>query len=280
MPPTVSTQRSGSTANGRAPQLSGNKASARVLSLLAHLAESTGSHGVTELSRELGMTKNMVYRALITLERPGFVIRDETGTRYQLGPGVLRLGGMGLPELNLPELCEPFMRSMRDLTGETVTLAVPSGRMTVIVHGYRGRGVIARRVPLGRVIPLHVTPASRAILAHFPDEAIERYLEEPLERFTAATLTDPGAVWEEVAAVRARGYATSFDDHWRGGRGVAFPVLGSGEFPHGAVTVTGPAERLGEDELAAVLPDLQALVEDLNRYGRLYASHYSSEAAH
>jgi DNA-binding IclR family transcriptional regulator len=265
--------------SAEAPDLAGNKATARVLRVLTHLAEGTGSSGVSELSRELGMTKNMVYRALTTLQRQGFVIRDETGARYQLGPGVVRLGGTGLPDLNLPELCEPFMRSMRDLSGETVTLAVPSGRMAVIVLGYRGRGVIARRVPLGRVIALHVSPAARAILAHFPDEAIERYLEEPLERYTRATLADADAVWREVAAVRERGHATSFDDHWRGGRGVAFPVLGGGEFPHGAITVAGPAERLSEERLAELMPELELRMDQLNRYSRLYPSDYSGEAA-
>ena len=261
--------------NGTPPTLIGNKATARVLIVLSKLGDGAASHGVSELSRELGMTKNMVHRALTTLARHELVVRDETGTRYQLGPGVLRLGGAGLPDLNLPQLCEPFMRRIRDLTGETVTLAVPSGRMAVIVLGVRGRGVIARRVPLGRVIPLHVSPASRAILAHFPDEVIEDYLHEPLVRFTTSTLTEPDAVWREVAAVRDRGRAEAFGDHWVGGRGVAFPVLGSGAFPHGSITVAGPAERLTEERLAALLPALEEEMAQLNRHSGLYASDYA-----
>src|SRR4051794_40289465 len=90
--------------------LVGNKATARVLIVLSRLAAGDGSHGVTELSRELGMTKNMVYRALSTLARHGYVVRDATGSRYQLGPGVLRLAGAGLPDLDLPALAEPYMR--------------------------------------------------------------------------------------------------------------------------------------------------------------------------
>ena len=256
----------------------GNKATSRVLMVLMHVARAEGSYGVSELSRDLGMTKNMVYRALTTLARHGFVIRDQSGRRYQLGPGVLGLAGAGLAGLDLPQLCEPFMRRLRDLTGETVTLAVPSGRMAVTVLGVRGRGVIARRVPLGRVIPLHISPASRAILALFPDDAIDRYLEEPLERFSQSTLIDPGAVRAEVAAVRARGYATSFGDHWRSGNGVAFPLRGSGAFPHGSITVAGPSERFTAGEVAAALAGIEEVMEDLDLYASLYASDYTGEA--
>jgi DNA-binding IclR family transcriptional regulator len=158
----------------------GNKATGRVLVVLSRLAEGAGSYGVTELSRELGMTKNMVYRALSTLLRHGYVVRDRSGSRYQLGPGVLALAGGGLPDLNLPEFTTPYMRRLREIAGETVTLAVPWGRNAVTVAGVRGRGVVARRIPLGRIMPLHISPASRAMLAAFPDAAIDEYLEQPL----------------------------------------------------------------------------------------------------
>jgi IclR family acetate operon transcriptional repressor len=255
--------------------LAGNKATARVLIVLTRLAEGAETQGVTELSRELGMTKNMVSRALSTLVRHGFAVRDESGVRYQLGPGIARLAIAGLPELDLEALCAPFMRQMRDVTGETVTLAVPWGRNAVTVYGVRGRGVIARRVPLGRVIPLHVSPASRAILAAFPDPAIEQYLERSLERFSSATLTDPAAIWTEVRAVRARGYATVIGDHWRGTNGVAFPLPAGSEYPHGSVTIAGPADRLAPRELERVLPELRSIADELSGQTVLYASEYS-----
>jgi DNA-binding IclR family transcriptional regulator len=262
--------------NGGTP--AGNKATARVLLVLARLASGSGSYGVTELSRTLGMTKNMVYRALATLVRHGYAIRDEGGTRYRLGPGVLRLATGGLPELDLQALVAPFMHRVRDLTGETVTLAVPWGRSAVTVSGVRGRGAIARRVPLGRVIPLHVSIAARAILAYFPDDGIERYLQEPLERLSRATLTDPEKVWLEVSAVRERGYATVIGDHWRGTNGVAFPILAGSDYPHGSLTVAGPVERLTADALDGFLPDIGAIVRELSRHSSFHVSEYSSVA--
>ncbi len=255
--------------------LAGNKATARVLKVLEHLTTGASSYGVSELSRELGMTKNMVHRALATLGRNGYVVRDASGARYRLGPGILLLGAAGLPELNLPELCAPFMRRMRDLTGETVTLAVPFGRNAVTVAGVRGRGTFARSIPTGRVLPLHVSPAARAILAFFPDDAVRRYLDQPLEQFTEQTLVDPADVWAEVAAVRERGFALALSDHWRGTHGAAFPVLAGGEYPHGSITVGGPAERFTPESLDAALPALLAEMAEINRQAGVHSSTYA-----
>lgn len=254
--------------------LVGNKATARVLIVLADISSGSGSFGVTELSRRLDMTKNMVHRALSTLLRHGYVVRDETGARYQLGPGVLQLAGDGLPDLNLPDFCNHYLRQIQEIAGETVTLAVPSGRSAVTVAGVRGHGVIARRIPLGRVTPLHISPASRAILAAFPDAAIDRYLEGPLERFSRDSLTTREEIWREVEAVRERGYATVLGDHWRGVNGAAFAVPASAEFPHGSITVAGPSDRLTDSVLAPNLDRIEAVIAELSQATRLSPSDY------
>lgn len=256
----------------------GNKAAARVLRLLSRFADEIDSYGVSELSRETGMTKNMVHRALTTLARHGYVVRDETGTRYQLGPGVLRLATAGLPELDLARLCDPYMRRLRDLSGESVTLTVPSGRSAVTIGGVRGRGLIAHRVTVGRITPLHISAASRAILAAFPDDAIARYLEQPLQRLTRRTLVTPGAIWAEVHAVRARGYATVMGDQWQGTSGIAFAVSAQGEYPHGSIGVCGPAERLNADRLNGVLPNIFEIAGEINHRTNLYPSEYFTSA--
>jgi len=249
----------------------GNRATARVLLILSQFAGSSASHGVSELSRELGMTKNMIHRALKTLTRYGYLVRDETGTRYQLGPGVLQLGRLGLEPLNLPVVAGPYLQRMQEVTDETVSLAVRTGRTVVTIAGLRGRGDIARRVPFGRFVPLHASPASRVILAHLPDEEIDAYIAAgPLERYTSTTLTEPDEIWEEIRRVRAEGYARGRGDHVRGATGAAFPILASDGTPHGSITIAGPESRLPAERLDALLPELLQIAADLNRHTQLY----------
>jgi DNA-binding IclR family transcriptional regulator len=261
-------------ASGAAPDhrdFGGNRATARVLLVLSRFADGAASHGVSELSRELDMTKNMVHRALKTLVQHGYVVRDETGARYQLGPGVLQLGRLGLEPLNLPKLAEPYLQRLQELSDETVSLAVRAGRHTVTIAGLRGRGDVARRVPFGRITPLHASPASRAILAFLPDAEIDAYLAGgPLERFTSGTLVTAQQIWHEVHAVRSRGYATAFDDHMRGATGISFPVLASDGTPHGSVTVAGPRDRFSDERLELLLGDLKNVMTEFNRHSQLH----------
>ena len=256
----------------------GNRATARVLLVLTQFAGDNASHGVSELSRELNMTKNMTHRALRTLEDFGYLVRDATHTRYELGPGVLQLGRLGLPPLNLPQLAEPYMRRLQELSEETVSLAIRFGETAITIAGLRGRGDVARRVPFGRAVPLHASPASRAILAYLPDDEIEAYLATAtLKRFTPTTLVTPEAVWREVATVRERGYALSFGDHvHRGATGIAFPVLAGDGTAHGSVTIAGPSDRFTPERRLELIPELNEIMCELNRHSRLYPAEQPS----
>jgi IclR family transcriptional regulator, acetate operon repressor len=253
-------------------ELSGNRATARVLLILSQFSGDTASHGVSELSRELGMTKNMVHRALQTLARHGYLVRDASGTSYELGPGVLQFARVGLEPLNLPRLADPYMRRMQEASKETVSLAVRSGRTAVTIAGARGLGQIARRVPFGRAVALHASPASRAILAFLPDHEIDAYIADGvLERYTATTLTTAEQLHKEVRTVRERGYALSFGDHVRqGATGVAFPVPAADGTAHGSITVAGPSDRFTDERRAELLPALGAIMDELSRHSRLY----------
>lgn len=286
MPPTSSQASPPRTAKGAANgvpdhrEFGGNRATARVLLILSQFAGDSASRGVSELSRELGMTKNMIHRALKTLARYGYLVRDASGTRYELGPAVLQLGRVGLEPLNLPLLAAPYLQRMQELSEETVSLAVRSGRTAVTIAGVRGRGDVARRVPFGRAVALHASPASRAILAFLPDEEIDAYLADGLlEQYTPSTLTTPDEVRGEVRAVRERGHSLSFGDHVRrGATGIAFPVLASDGTAHGSVTVAGPSDRFTDERRAELLPACEQIMQELNRHSRLYPAEQPASA--
>ncbi len=256
------------------PDTAGNKATARVLAVVAAFTDGAPSLGVSELARRLGMTKSMVHRALTTLLDEGYIVRDASGSRYQLGYRVLEFTGVTGSTPELPELCAPYMRDMFELTGETITLAVRRGPVAVTIHGIEGRGTIARRVPMGRVVPLHVSAAARVILGHLGDTEVEDYLHDrPLERVTPTTLGSPDSVWEDVRRTRERGCAYGLYDHARSAFGVAFPVLDRIGRPHGSVTVSGPRDRLTPDRLESLMPRLRAVAARLNRHSRLFLAH-------
>ena len=88
-----------------------NQASQRVLKVLLAFAANAKPRGVTELSRELGMNKNMIHRALSTLMAENYLVRDPSGGLYQLGYRLLTLGAGARAEFDIVALARPALRS-------------------------------------------------------------------------------------------------------------------------------------------------------------------------
>ena len=219
-----------------------NKATVRILRVLSAFSQPNQSFGVSELSRSLGLSKNLVFRALATLIAEGYVMRDASGTRYLLGYRIFELCTREYKPADIRTLCAPFLRRIHELTGESVMLSICVGGNSVVIDGIEGKGPLLSRVTHGHPIPLHAGPGSRAILSFLPDDEIKRYIIEhrPLVRFSPTTLVDENALWTDIRLVREQGYALGYRDHLTGVLGVAFPLIDSGRRVLGAISVGGP----------------------------------------
>jgi DNA-binding IclR family transcriptional regulator len=248
-----------------------NVATTRIFDVLAKFVFEKPDFGVTELSKSLGMTKNMIYRALATLVEQGFLMRDDSGRRYQLSYRVLEFQNPNFPLPDIRTVARPFLERLHLATGQTVQLSVRAGDGQVVIDGVEGQGVLISRTKLGQHFPLHASTPSRAILASLSDEEIEAYLRRnsPLQRFTDRTLTTRKEILGEVSTIRARGYALSLEDYNLGNVGVSFAIESSDGTPHCAITIGGfpTAEiRNGDAFVQTALP----IIDQLRAVARLY----------
>lgn len=256
------------------PQLSAsqiNKSSVNVLKVLSAFANSAELR-VSEISLKLGMTKNMAFRALTTLVHEGYLVRDAKGIRYSLGFTVFELRNPNIKDPDIRSLSWDFMQRMQAISGLTVALQIPVGFSHVTIDGIEGRGRVLARVVRGVAVPLHVSPASRAILAFLSDHEIETYirLHKPLKAYTKNTITNPEQLRQDIQRIRKSGYALGYQDHFLGVHGVAFPLLDMDHRPHGAITVVGAEDVISADELQKLIPELRAIADELNGITRLY----------
>jgi DNA-binding IclR family transcriptional regulator len=230
------------------------------------------SWGVTDLSEQLGLTKNMAYRALSTLLEQGYLVRDASGARYELGYRVLDLNAGQVEQLDIAALCGPAMRRLHELTGESVFLSIIVGRNHVTIDSVEAHGMKVSHNPRGLPVPLHASPASRVLLAFLHDDEITQYIRvaSPLRSFTERTITDPARLWDEVRLVRRQRYAKGYGDHYTAGTYVAFAVLDGSERPHAAITVGGPIGRFTQARVDEKLPEMLRVMEELNLRSRLY----------
>jgi IclR family transcriptional regulator, acetate operon repressor len=220
--------------------------------------------GVTEISRELRLSKAVIHRVLVTLVARDYLQVDPVSRRYRLGPMALVLGSTYLAGLDLRTLALPRLKELSDLTGETATLSIRNDWSRIYVAQVVPDREIKMSVVVGKAFPLHAGSSSKAFLAFLPPEEQERYLaERELTALTDRTIVDPEQLRSELAAVRARGYAVSLEERQSGAASIAAPILDQHDRPIGALSVCGPVERF-RDQLDIVPPFLLKACSELS----------------
>src|SRR5947199_230412 len=96
----------------------------RILEILAR----DGEAGVTEVAGELGVHKSTASRLLAALDRRELVTQDAARGKFRLGVGIVRLAGATSARLDVVQESRPVCRELAQQVGETVNLAILSGR--------------------------------------------------------------------------------------------------------------------------------------------------------
>lgn len=221
-----------------------------------------GPVGVSELARELDLPKSSVQRALRALHGAGW-IRPAGGelTRWLLTSKALHVGYRSTGELSLREAAMPVMELLRRRTEETIHLMVPEGKQVVLIERLETPKPVRIVIPLGGGAPIHASANGKAILANSPRAEVERLFAGGLPRYTDTTIVDLDALRAELAATRARGYATNTAE-WRSDiAAVAAAILGAGRHPVGSLSISTPVNRMP----AEVVPEYGRLVRDAVR---------------
>ena len=201
----------------------------RGLAILSSFASDRPLVGVSELSRELELSRSTAHRYVATLAKLGYLQQDPDSKRYRLGPRVLDLGFSAINSMDVREISAPHLRQLSDETGYTVNLAILDGTDVVYIERCRsarpGQREIDLNLHVGARLPAYCTAMGKAILAFVPEER----LDEIIERIEFAkrgpnTLTTPAAFRAELAKVRQLGVAVNDEELAYGLRSIAAPI--------------------------------------------------------
>jgi DNA-binding IclR family transcriptional regulator len=208
---------------------------------------------LTELSREMGIPQSTAHNYLKSLEESEYLV-NEDGT-YHVGIRFLEHGAYARDRRKIYDTARPEVNKLATETGELANLLVEEhGRGSYLL---RARGVDAVQVEahVGTRVYLHSTALGKAILAHMPEDRREEILDRHgLPERTARTTTDRGQLREELAEIRDRGYAYDDEERLEGLRCVAAAVRSNSGRVLGAVSVSGPTNRLRGERFRQELP--------------------------
>ena len=203
----------------------------RGLGILAAFTPTQPSLGVSELAREVGLSRSTTHRYMSTLTRLGYLQQDPSSRRYRLGPRVLDLGFSAINSMELRVISSPYLQRLSDETGFTVNMAILEGRDILYVERCRSSRAGQREIDLnlhvGSRLPAYCTSMGKVLLAYLPPERRAALLDGiPLGKRGPNTLTSRKALEAELAAIRERGLALNNEELAYGLRSSAAPVRG------------------------------------------------------
>ncbi len=229
---------------------SGPQSVTRSLRLLLALADMRDGARLIDLADQLDLPGPTVHRLLQALVSEGFALQNPTTRRYEIGPSVAHLADVSFPHEALRYHARVVLERLCEQTGETVFLSVRSRDTLFYVDTVLPPVTVRMTGRPGAREPLHATSQGKVLLAFAPPERRAEILQfMRLDRITGHTITDRAALEDELARVRANGFAVQDEEREDGIRAVSAPVLDRSGWPVAAVCIGAPAFRVTLHEL-------------------------------
>jgi DNA-binding IclR family transcriptional regulator len=213
-------------AQGARPGASPVQTLDRVVSVI-EAAAVAGPCSLADLVRITGLARPTAYRLAVACEGHGLLARDDDG-RFRLGGRLVGWGARAAHASGLAAAAGPLLARLVEETGESAQLYVREGNTRVCIATSERASGLRDTVPLGAVMPLTKGSGGKALLAWAADRA----------EFPVAA--------GELEAVRVSGFAQSIGEREAGVASVSAPVRASDGSVVAAISVSGPAERMGE----------------------------------
>ena len=185
---------------------------------------------LADLVSETGLPRATAHRLAVALEVHGLLDRDADG-RFVVGPRVGELAA-ALPD-PLVSAAASVLAWVRDECGESAQLYRRDGNERVCVAAAERATGLRTTVPVGSRLPLTAGSGAQVLCAWADPESLADVLSD--SEFTERSLAD----------VRRRGWAQSVGQREAGVASVSAPVLTRGGELLGAISISGPIERLG-----------------------------------
>ena len=188
--------------------------------LLVSLANTVGGEAsLTQLTKEVGISKSKGLAILNTLRNAGLVDRDDRSKNYSLGPNLLLLSRAFINNTDLARAATPYLEDLAAKTGCSIHLGVVSGETLFVVARRHAPGGSYIPIDVGHRYPLTWGAHGRAYLATLPPEELERRLSH--SAIIQAGETDRDQIDQDtlriqVEEARRVGYGKSLGTTWSG----------------------------------------------------------------
>jgi DNA-binding IclR family transcriptional regulator len=164
---------------------------------------------LADLQQATDLPRATAHRLAVALERHGLLRRDGDG-RFDLGPELAAMGRTAAERYPLAALALPVLEQLRDASGESVQLFVREGNQRRCVLSLQSPHALRWIVPEGVLFPLDAGSAGRVLMGE----------------------------------AGSAGWVASVEEREAGVASVSAPVRAGDGSIAGAVSISGPIDRM------------------------------------
>ncbi len=222
----------------------------RGLQILEALAAARRPLTVTELGRELGLSRSSTFRLTYTLSQLGFIEATEGSRLFRLGPRVLNIGFAYLASQDLIELARADLEILRNNTNVSAHLAIRDKREVLYLSCVQSRSGFLSNMNVGTRLPAYAAPMGWLLLSDLSSRELAMlFAGETFERLTDLTPVDVQALSQRVAESVSNGYVLSRGIVEPGGSSISAPVFDKNGLVVAAIDISGPDSAFNLAEL-------------------------------
>jgi len=238
----------------------------RALAVLERVAQQRQPMSASGLAADLGLPRSSVHGLCNTLLHHGYLKRSGESGGFSIGARVMGLAEAFIAGTSVAHEFGAMWDAESHSADESVILSVLNGTDAVYVAVRNSPRPLGLAFNVGVRLPAWLSGSGKAMLAYQPAPVLERLFPPgPLSTLTGRGPGDTRALFDELAAIRRRGY--SIDDE-----GVRAGVLsfGAPAFDAGGNVVAGVAMCINKSTLdgAALERHRLALLDTARRLTR------------
>jgi DNA-binding IclR family transcriptional regulator len=220
----------------------------RTLSILELLSVTKSGLTLAELSRRLGLPKSSTYCLSVTLERRGYLLRNNRTHRYMFGLKLFSVANMALSGVELRENAAGFLQSLMLRSRLTVHMAIIEDDEAVLIEKVKP-GLVRLATWVGKRLELHCSAVGKCLLAYLPEPEFLRVVQDRgLTRNNENTITSIRKLKQEVTQIRCAGYSIEDEEGEIGCRCVGAPIFDHSGNAIAAISVAGTTAQIRSEE--------------------------------
>ena len=198
----------------------------RGLILLELLTRSRGGLTMTQLVHDSGFPRSSVHTLLVTLQRRGYLYRNDKTGRYMFALKLLDLANTSVAGLLLSEISSHHLQALTNSLHMTTHLGILENYQALIIAKYDPPGRPGESTWVGGHLLLHCTALGKALISHLSEEELRAIMRvHGLPRCNENTICSEKKFERDIANCRERGFSISDEECELGSRCMGAPIL-------------------------------------------------------